>query len=125
MPIQVEKDEFDLQNGFHYYVSFKPNALEDDGSYNRVSVEVAISVCENGDLADVSFELPKYCRNGKALAYMEQLEEVKYVTPRVFVVLPGWNGDAVVRAIGHLEMDLVGRIVGMEIHWAPTQSAMA
>ncbi len=125
MPIQVERDEFDLQNGFHYYVCFKPNALEDEGAYNRVPVEVALSVCENGDLADVTFELPKYCREGKALAYMEQLEEVRYVKPRVFVVRPGCSGDAVVRAIGHLEMDLVGRIVGMDIQWIPTPSAMA
>ncbi len=125
MPIQVERDGFDLHDGFRYYVSFKPNALEDDDTYNRVPVEVAISVCENGDLADATFELPKYCRDGKARAYMEQLEEVKYVEPRVFVVRPGWSGDAVVRAVGHLEMDLLGRIVGMEIHWAPTQSATA
>ena len=125
MAIQVEKDEFDLHDGFHYYVSFKPNVLEDDDAYNRVPVEVAISVCENGDLADVTFELPKYCRDTKALAYMEHLEEVKYVKPRVFVVRPGCNGDAVVRALGHLEVDLLGRIVGMEIHWVPTQSATA
>ncbi len=125
MPIQVERDEFDLHDGFHYYVSFKPNALEEDDAYSRVPVEVAISVCENGDLADVTFELPKYCRDPRALTYMEQLEEVKYVKPRVFVVRPGWTGDAVVHAMAHLEMDLVGRIVGMDIHWMPTQSAMA
>lgn len=125
MAIQVDKEDFDLRDGFRYYVSFKPNALEDDGHYSRVPVEVALSVCEDGDLADVTFELPKYCRNEQALAYMQQLEEVKYVTPRVFVVRPDRSGDAVVKALGHLEMDLVGRIVGMEIHWAPTQGAVA
>ncbi len=125
MPIQVDREEFDLHHGFRYYVSFKPNALEDMDHFARVPVEVALSVCENGDLADVTFELPKYCRNQQALAFMQQQAEVKYVTPRVFLARPGLNGDAVVSGLGELEMDLAGRIVGMEIQWTPTQAALA
>ena len=125
MPIQVDREDFDLRHGFRYYVSFKPNALEDMDHFARVPVEVALSVCENGDLADVTFELPKYCRTQQALAFIQQQEEVKYVTPRVFLARPGLSGDAVVSGLGELEMDLAGRIVGMEIHWAPTQGATA
>jgi hypothetical protein len=125
MAIQIEKDDFDFRCGFRYYVSFKPNTLESDEPHARISVEVALSVCEDGDLADLTFELPKYCRNDQALAYMQQQQEVQYVSPRVFVVRPGRSGDAVVRAIGQLEMDITGRIIGMEIQWGPALGAQA
>ncbi len=125
MPIQVDRDDFDLRDGFRYYVSFKPHALDHDDPHARVPVEVAISVCENGDLADMSFELPKYCRTDQALAFIQQQEEARFVSPRVFVVRPGCSGDAVISALGHLEMDLAGRIIGMEIQWAPTRGALA
>ncbi len=125
MPIQVDREQFDLRHGFRYYVSFKPNALEDMDHFARVPVEVALSVCENGDLADITFELPKYCRNQQALAFMQQQEEVKYVNPRIFLARPGLTGDAVVSGMGELEVDLAGRIVGMEIQWTPTQAALA
>jgi hypothetical protein len=125
MGIEIEKNDFDLREGYRYYVSFKPNALEQDDPHARVPVDVAMSVCENGDLADMSFELPKYCRNNQALAYIEQQEEAQFVSPRVFVVRPGCSGDAVVSALGHLEVDLAGRIIGMEIQWLPTRGAQA
>jgi hypothetical protein len=126
MPLQVERDNFDLQEGFHYYLSFKPNTLvEDIEAHSRIPVEVALSVSETGDLADVSFELPKPCRNDQALAFLRQQDEVKYVQPRVFVALPGLSGDTVVRGVGQLEMDVAGRIIGMEIRWVPTRGAMA
>ncbi len=125
MAIQVEREDFDLRDGYRYYVSFKPNALEADAPHASVPVEVALSVCENGDLADVTFELPKYCRTRQAVAYMQQQEEVQVKAPRVFVVRPGCSGDAVVKGLGTLELDLVGRIIGMEIHWAPTAGGRA
>ncbi len=125
MPIQVEQDGFDLRHGFRYYVSFKPHALDDVGDYARVPVDVALSVCENGDLADMTFEVPKYCRTDRALAFIQQQEEASYVTPRVFVARQGVNGDAVVNGLGHLELDVAGRIVGIEIQWAPTRGATA
>lgn len=125
MAIQVDRDDFDLRDGFRYYVSFKPHALEHDDPHARVPVDVAISVCENGDLADMSFELPKYCRTNQALAFIQQQQEAKFVSPRVFVVRPGCSGDTVISALGHLDMDLAGRIIGMEIQWAPTHGAQA
>ncbi len=125
MTIQVDRDDFDLREGYRYYVSFKPNALEADPPHASVAVEVALSVCENGDLADLTFELPKYCRTHEAVAYMKQQEEVQVRAPRVFVVRPGCSGDAVVKGLGTLELDLAGRIIGMEIHWTPTIGARA
>ena len=125
MAIQVDKNDFDLRDGFRYYVSFKPHALEHDDPHARVPIEVAISICENGDLADVSFELPKYCRTEQALAFIQGQAEAQFVSPHVFVVRPGCSGDAVVPALGHLEVDLAGRIIGMEIQWAPTRGALA
>ncbi len=125
MAIQVERDDFDLREGFRYYVSFKPNALDHDDAHQRVPIEVALSVSETGDLADMTFELPKYCRNDQALAYIQRQEEAQVVCPRVFIVKPGCSGDAVVSAQGHLEMDLAGRIIGMQIQWLPTRGALA
>ncbi len=125
MAIQVQKDEFDLSDGFRYYVSFKPNAFEHDDAHQRVPIEVALSVSETGDLADMTFELPKYCRNDQALAYIQRQQEAQVVSPRVFVVKPGCSGDTVVNAQGHLEMDRAGRIIGMEIQWMPTRGALA
>ncbi len=125
MAIQVERNDFDLREGFRYYVSFKPNALEHDDAHQRVPIRVALSVSETGDLADMTFELPKYCRNDQALAYIQRQEEAQVVSPRVFVVRPGCNGDTVVSAQAHLEVDLAGRIIGMDIQWLPTQGAQA
>jgi hypothetical protein len=42
-----------------------------------------------------------------------------YIEPRVFVAVPGFSGDTVVNAPAKLDIDLSGRIVGMEIQWQP------
>lgn len=120
MPIYVERSEFDPEVGYQYYVCFNANgSMEEEEVHTRVSVEVAVSLSETGELSDVSFELPKGVRTEKALEFIREHQNASYVDPRIYVVFPGVNGDTVVRAAGRLEMDIAGRIIGMEILWAP------
>ncbi len=123
MAIRVERNEFNHQDGFQYYIFFKQdlNSAEDD-VHARVAIEAAVSVSENGDLADLSFEVPKKFRNDQAMAFLHSQEVINYVAPRVFLALPGHSGDAVINALASLDLDLAGRIVGMEIHWKPASA---
>lgn len=122
MAIQVERTEFDEQLGYQYYVAFNPHGTFDEDEVNeRVSVEVAVSLCENGDLADFSFELPKFCRSKKALELLKNSANARYIEPRLYITLPGLSGDAVALATGRLELDISGRIIGLEILWSPTE----
>jgi len=123
MSIQVEKSEFDPTVGFQYYLYFKPNMLE-DGSVasdvrQRIPVEVAISLSESGELADCTFELPKALRNDSSMAFLRRQDGVNYVAPRIFIDFPGQSGDAVIKAAANLDLDLAGRIMGMELLWTP------
>lgn len=123
MPIYVERGEFDPQIGYQYYVSFHPNGLEEDSVAMRMPVEVAVSLGENGELADFSFEVPKPCRSDAALTYIREEENARYIEPRLYVTFPDLSGDTVVAAAGRLELDRAGHIVGMEILWAPLELA--
>lgn len=119
MPIQVERSNFDPEDGrYQYYVAFKGNTTREDAPvHHRVPVEVAVSVSETGDLADLSFEVPKKYRNEVALTFIRQeAPHANYVDPRVFVAIPGSSGDAVLTAVANLELDAAGRIIGMDIH---------
>lgn len=119
MSFRVERSQYDPQNGFLYYVAFKPNLeIEAEEVHARMPIEAAVSVSETGDLADLSFVLPKTCRNEQAMTFIRK-ELTSYVEPRVFIAIPGYNGDALVKAPAKLDLDLAGRIVGMEIHWSP------
>lgn len=121
MSILVERSEFDPQSGYQYYVAFNTNgSFEEDEVQSRVPVEVAVSLCENGDLADFSFELPKTLRNREAMDFIRPNDNARFVNPRLYVTFPGMNGDTVALAAGRLELDLTGRIIGLEILWAPT-----
>jgi hypothetical protein len=121
MTIQVERTEFDEQLGYQYYVAFHTNGtFDEDEVHERVTVDVAISLCENGDLADLSFELPKFCRSKKALEFLAKTGNARYIEPRLYITLPGLSGDAVAMATGRLELDIGGRIIGMEILWSPS-----
>ena len=74
MAIQVERTEFDEQLGYQYYVAFNSNGtFEEEEVHDRVPVEVAVSLCENGDLADFSFDLPKICRSEAALEFLKEV----------------------------------------------------
>lgn len=118
---QVERTQFDPQiGGFQYYVAFNPNmTADDDEVQSRVAVEVAVSIGESGDLADMTFEMPKNCRSEDALSLLLRQQNVQYVGGHVFVTFPGQSGDTVARARGRLELDLAGRVIGMEILWTP------
>lgn len=124
MGFRVERSDYDPNDGFLYYVSFKPNLeVEKDDVHARLPVEAAVSVSETGELADLTFVLPKPCRNNLALHFIRQEKQMcDYIEPRVFIAIPGYNGDAVLSAPANLDLDIAGRIVGMEIHWTPEQS---
>ena len=82
-------------------------------------VEAAISVSETGELADLAFELPKPCRNDLALQFIRNDTMADYIEPKVLIAVPGFSGDAVLKAPAKLDLDRAGRIVGMEIQWQP------
>ncbi len=120
MPFKVQRSEFDPEDGFLYYVSFKPHLqISTDEIKTRVPVEAAISVSETGELADLTFELPKPCRTEMALQFIRNDAMADYIEPRVLIAVPGFNGDAVLKAPAKLDLDVAGRIVGMEIQWQP------
>lgn len=118
MSIRVERTNFDVEDGrCQYHVLLKPHASKEEVSVQtRVPVEVAVSISENGDLADVSFVLPKKYRSDQALAFLKKQPTVNYVSPRVFLAIPGSSGDSVFNAPANLEVDPAGRIVGLDIH---------
>jgi hypothetical protein len=116
MSVRVERTDYDPEAGYLYYVFFNPHwELEAEEVKQRVPLEVAVSLTETGELADVSFTLPKPCRNQQALSFIDREKTVGKVNDRIFVAVPGQNGDAVVKALGALDLDISGRIVGMEI----------
>lgn len=128
MYVQVERTDIDPHTGrCRYYVSLKPDMSREDAEAKvRVAVEAAISVSETGDLADVTFTLPKKYRGQTALTFIAKLSKstagakqaqgtVSYVPPRVFIAVPGYHGDAVFAAPASLEVDAGGRIIGLEI----------
>jgi hypothetical protein len=128
MDMSVKRDNFDVELGFQYYVSFKPHLplANDSGEvHTRIPVEASLSVSENGDLADISFVLPKLCRSEQALAFIRKQTTAQVIPPRVLLTLPGYSGDAVATAAANLDLDLAGRIVGMEIHWMPADGALS
>jgi hypothetical protein len=120
MAFKVERSQFDPEDGFLYYVSFKPHLeITTEEIKNRMPIEAAVSVSETGELADLTFVLPKMCRNDQALTFIRNDQMADYIEPRVFIAVPGYSGDSVIKAPAKLDLDLAGRIVGMEIQWQP------
>jgi hypothetical protein len=104
---------------FHYYVSFKPTldpTEEERNVEHSHSVEVAISVTETGELADLAFSLPHPCRSLRSLEYLNRTHSASLVDEKVFITVPGLNGDSVLQGKGTLELDAAGRIMGLEIN---------
>jgi hypothetical protein len=106
---------------FHYYVSFKPtlDPTEEEagrGVERSYAVEVAISVTETGELADLAFTLPQTLRSRRSLEYLSRTSSANLVEDRVFVTVPGLSGDSVLEGRGSLEVDGAGRIMGLEIN---------
>src|SRR5262249_8430088 len=120
MAIQIERSDFDPTVGFQYYLFFKPHMTEDGAEVRqRVPVEVAVSLSESGDIADCTFELPKVLRTDGAMSFLRTHHGVNYVPPRIFIDFPGHSGDAVIQASANLDLDVAGRIMGMELLWTP------
>ena len=116
MPIQVTRKKFDPEAGaFQYQLQFKA-VVNDDEVRASVPVEVAFSIAENGDLADLSFMVPKSVRNMEAMSYINKEKSIQFIESRVFIVMPEVHGDTVLRAPADLELDSAGRIVSMTIH---------
>jgi hypothetical protein len=115
MPIVVQRTIFEPEAGkIQYRMQFKPG-LEQEEISATIPLEVAFSLSENGDLADVSFMVPKAVRSDQALAFLRKEESARVVSSRVFIAVPGKNGDSVLKAPGELELDESGRIVSMLI----------
>jgi hypothetical protein len=73
MAFQVDRSAFDPESGFEYYICFKPEVeVEGDEVRSRIPIEVAVSISETGDVADLSFVLPKMCRNDHALSFLKR-----------------------------------------------------
>ncbi|MGA2991980.1 MAG: hypothetical protein ABSD88_16010 [Candidatus Korobacteraceae bacterium] len=120
MGFRVERSEFDIEHGFLYYLCFKPNlALGQETISARITIQAVIWLSETSDLAELTFEIPKQCRNADALRFIRRETETKYVEPRVFITWPAMSGDAVVDLPAKLDLDFAGRIVGMTIQWVP------
>ena len=104
---------------FHYYVAFKPAldpTMDERGANASYKIDVALSVTETGELADLAFTLPKPCCNNKTLQFLSGTDSASVVDERVFVTVPGLNGDSVFQAKASLELDHAGRIIGLEIN---------
>lgn len=80
--MDIKKNKYDPEGGkFQYWVGFKTDAADED-IQARIAVEVALSVSENGDLADLSFTVPKACRNEHAMTFLQKQENSNYVESR-------------------------------------------
>jgi hypothetical protein len=121
MMILRERQLDDL--GYHYYVSFKPELPDENDICSEVPVEAALLLSEAGDVANLSFTLPGTCRSKEAVAFILDQEGATYAPPCVRVSVPGRNGDALAKAAASLQLDLAGRIIGMEVHWTPLGEA--
>ena len=117
MPMHIERYGLDADRGrFHYNVCFTKHSVDDDDVIARVPVEVSLSISENGDLADMSFVVPKQCRTPEALALIKSEPAAQQVESRVFISIPGTSGDSVLNSTAELQLDAAGRIVGLAIH---------
>ena len=103
---------------FHFYVAFKPGldpTAKERGVEASFPIEVAVSLTETGELADLAFELPPPCEAKEVLLYISRTPSASIVDGRVFVTIPGLSGDAVIETTASLELDGAGRIIGVEI----------
>ena len=103
---------------FHYYVSFNPSldpTEEERGAERHFAVDVALSVTETGELADLAFRIPQSARGRRLLEYLSHTDSASVVDEKVFVTVPDLNGDSVLEGRGSLELDGFGRIIGLEI----------
>jgi len=121
MSLRIARGTFNPEKGrFHFYVAFKPTldpTAEQRGVEASFPIDVAVSVTETGELADLAFALPKLCSTNKdSLMFLQRTDSASVIEERVFVTVPGLNGDSVFEASASLELDGAGRIIGVEIN---------
>lgn len=120
MSLTVARGTFNPEKGrFHFYVAFKPTVdptADQRGAERSFPVDVALSVTETGELADLAFELPQPCKNKDSLLFLQKTDSASVIDEKVFVTVPGLNGDSVFEATARLELDGAGRIIGLEIN---------
>src|SRR5947209_1676484 len=83
--------------GWEYHVAFNPD-FDDHEVRSLIGIELVFSLTETGEVADLSFEIPKICRNQHSLYWVHREESAGIVDKRVFIAVPGMNGDAVLKA---------------------------
>jgi hypothetical protein len=119
MSLRVARGVYNPEKGrFHFYVAFKPAldpTAEERGVERSFPIDVALSVTETGELADLAFELPEPCCSNDSLLFLTKTDSASVVADRVFVTVPGLNGDSVFETSASLELDGAGRIIGLEI----------
>ena len=123
MAFQVDRSPFDPESGFEYYICFKPESqVEGDEVQSRISVEIGVSVSETGDMADLSFMLPKACRNDSRCPSSSAIRRrPAWRTGCLFHARPERRCGA--QAPGTLELDNAGRIVAVEINGCIPQTS--
>lgn len=119
MSLRVARGVFNPEKDrFHFYVAFKPTldpTADERGVESSFDVDVAVSITETAELADLAFTLPDRCRTARCLEYITRTYSASVVDGRVFVTVPGLSGDSVLAADGVLELDGAGKIIGIEI----------
>ena len=67
---------------FHFYVAFKPGldpTAKERGVEASFPIEVAVSLTETGELADLAFELPPPCEAKEVLLYISRTPSASIV----------------------------------------------
>jgi hypothetical protein len=79
---------------FYYYVSFKPTLDPTDqerGADRTYPIDVALSLTETGELADLAFSLPQSTRSRRSLEYLSRTASASVVNERVFITVPDFE----------------------------------
>jgi hypothetical protein len=114
--VNIKQKKFDPEAGqYQFQLQFKP-VVDDDEVRASVAVEVAFSVSENGELAELSFVVPKVVRNEEAMKFVTQQETAQCVDSHIFITVPEKSGDTVLRAPAELQLDAAGRIISLNVH---------
>src|SRR2546423_10168470 len=121
MSLRVARGTFNPEKGpLHFYVAFKPTldpTAEQRGVEASFPIDVAVSVTETGELADLAFSLPKLCFTNKdSLMFLQRTDSASVIEERVFVTVPRLDGGFVFEASARLEIVGGRRIICLGIN---------